>query len=214
MSDRGMTGAMISALAQESVNVCHLLEVSLDVQTVYLTDAAFALTWNGNTYLPSSLLSIEDVTETLGYEEQRVSVVLSGVDQAAIALFLLYEYINRPATVRKAVFDADRVVVIDPCVLMSGRLDRPVVATDPEAGTCTLSVDIVGRSTPLGQHRGRTTSSASQQLFFAGDLGFEHVNGDEEVLIWGQVGQRIRSSRGSQHSWGGSAWTPSWGRNP
>lgn len=195
MADRGMSGAMLAALTDDPVNVCHLLEFELS-PTVYLTDAAFTLEWSGNTYVPSSLLGVDDITESLDYAEQRVSVVLSGVDQAAIALFLQYEYLNRVATIRKAVFDEDRVVVVDPCIVMRGRLDKPVVATDPEAGTCTVSIDIVGRSTPLGQHRGRMTNSASQHLWWPGDDGFEHVNGDDETLIWGKEGARIGSGRG------------------
>lgn len=197
--DRGMTGAMVSALSGDAVQLCHLVELSLS-PTVYLTDAAVQLTWSGNVYQPSHLLSVSDVEETADYQEQRVSVGLSGVDQSVIALLLIYEYINRPAVIRKAVFDGDRTVVVDPCVVMRGRLDRPVIRTDPEAGTCDVSIDIVGRSTPLGQHRGRYTNSTSQQLHFTGDRGFEYVNDDDTMLIWGQVGHRTgyRQSRSVQ----------------
>lgn len=186
---RNLTGAMVSALAQPSVMMCHLLELTLS-ESVYLTDAAVSLSWSGNVYQSAQLMSFSDVRESVDLALDRVTVGLSGVDQSVIALLLLYEYLNRPARIYKAVFDESWTVLADPNPLIVGRLDKPAIATDPESGTCTATIDIVSRFSPLGRRRGRYTNDADQQLHFPGDLAMQHVADAETTLVWGRRGHR------------------------
>jgi hypothetical protein len=185
---------MITALSEPSVRLCHLLELDLS-PTVYLTDAAVQINWNGNTYFPSAVLSFSDIGETMDMALERVTVALSGVDQTIIAVLLLYEYINRAARLRRAMLTEELTVIADPNVLIAGRLDSPLVATDPESGTCTASIDIVSRWTPLGHRRGRYTNTEHQALFFSTDRGFDDVAETDEVIIWGKAGHYNRPIR-------------------
>jgi len=190
--DRGMTGAMITELQKESCTLCHLLTIELDAETVYLTDAAVNLSWNGQTYLASHFLSFSDINETTELVRNSCTVVLSGVDQAVTALLLIYEYAGRKASIRKAALDANLTVIASPCLIISGRIDKPVIATDPESGTCTASIEIVSRFSPLFTRRALYTNDEVQQSRYPGDKGFEHVHEEDEVIIWGSQGHRVR----------------------
>lgn len=188
--DRGMSAAMIASIAAPHVQIANMIDLALDSGTVRMTDAAVGLSWSGQPYTALHMLSVSDIAESDTYSEPRVTLALSGVDQAVIALVMLEDYLNRRAYVRKAVFD-DTHAVVSPCLFFAGRLDRPVVMTDPDDGTCTVAIDIVARSTPLGQARGRLTSTSSQSLHFPDDQGFDDVNNEDDVIIWGRQGHRV-----------------------
>jgi hypothetical protein len=185
--NRNMTGGVIAALSQPSLKVCHLLDLDLS-EPAYLTDAPSGFTWAGKAYAPSHLLRFGEITESLDLALHRTSVTISGVDQSGIAYLLLYEYLNRSARIYKALMTDALEIIADPVLLVSGRLDGPVVATDPEQGLCEISMDIVSRETPLGRSRARYTNPASQALLFPDDQGFEHVSEVEQTLVWGGKG--------------------------
>lgn len=191
MVDRNMSGAMLAALAQPSVTMCHLLDLEL-AEPVYLTDAAVRVTWSGRVYEPTALLSVSDVVEGMDMTLERATITLAGADQSVIAVLLLYEYLNRPGRLYTAVLTDDFSVIADPNVRIAGRLDSPSVTTDPESGTCTASIDIVSRWSPLGRKRGRYTNSASQSIYYPTDRGFDRVHDTEETIVWGKRGHRTR----------------------
>lgn len=192
MADRGMTGAMLAALAEPAVRVCHLVEFQLS-EPVYLTNAATTLSWNSQSWAPAHLLSFSDIRETMSLELGRTTVSFSGVDQTGIALLLQYEYLNRKGIIRLACLTEALTVVDAPLTLVSGRLDKPSISVDPESGTCEVSIDIVTRETPLGRARARYTNSASQTLLFSGDRGFENVSEETATMVWGGRGHETAS---------------------
>lgn len=203
--DRGMTGAMIVALSEREVRACHLLWFFAGTQSLWMTDAAVDLSWDGHTWVRNHLLGFSDITESMDLELPRATVTFSGVDQSGIAIILQNEFLNRPAKIYKALLTESLSVIADPLLLFYGRMDAPKIAVDPEAGACTVSIDIVARFTPLGRARARYTNHASQQIVFPGDKGFEHVTDETTTLVWGGAGHRSTAIRGGGGSprWNG-----------
>ena len=184
---RTLTSPVLSGLSNQTARICHLLEVDL-TPTVYLTDAGIHLTWNGHQYLASQFLQFSDIQETRELLINRCTVALSGVDQSIISLLLLDTYLGRGVRIRKAVLNEDLSVVVDPCLIMDGRIDKPIISTDPESGTCVASIDVISRWSPLQRPSGRHTNDAEQQAIFPGDLGFDQVVHEDAVIIWGGAG--------------------------
>lgn len=201
MSGRGMTSAMQAQLAASRLNTAHLLAVDFD-GWVYLTDYSVPLAWNGQTYLASQFLTFSEVKETNKVLVDKCTVALSGVDQSIIAILLQDTYFRRRAKVYKAAVTLDQVVISDPLLVVDGHLDRPVIATDPGAGTCSASVDVINMFGQYAAPAGRHTNDAEQQFWFPGDKGFEYVSGIPQQIFWGVL-QNARFShsgpRGGGH---------------
>jgi len=194
-----LTGAVDAEIDKASLRVVHLLDASfVPTLTIYLTDAPVAISWNGNEYQPSAYLRFSNVTDTAEMLINRCTVALSGVDQTIIALLMQDTYLGRRATVRKAFLTEGLQVIANPCLLMDGRFDAPVIQTDPDSGTCECQVDIVSRWSPLIRPSGRRTNDADQQALFPGDLGFDQVTKDDATIMWGGKGHFTgRDNRGS-----------------
>ena len=184
--ERSMTPAMLTEIAAAECRPVHLLEVDFN-PTIYLTDAGTNVAWNGNTYLTSVFLQFSDVAEDRELLIQRCTIGLTGVDQAIIALLLQDDYLGRAVRIRKAMLTSALQVIVDPCLIMDGRMDRPVIATDPESGTCDCSVDVISRWSPLARPSGRHTNDADQQTLFPGDRGFENIPKMPQTIVWGAL---------------------------
>jgi hypothetical protein len=164
----------------------HLLE--FDFQPwVYMTDAWRPVTWNGTLY-PSSQypLSVGGFGETSELLVNSCTITLSGVDQVVIATLLLENYFDRKVRVRLAMLDEAHNVVADPVMVFEGRMNRPVIATDPEGGTCTCSIECSSAWADFERLPGRHTNDAEQQSLFPGDRGFEHVEKIPAQIFWGR----------------------------
>lgn len=182
--DRGLSAVVVAEFGAETCRPVHLLELDFS-PTIYLTDAAVALSWNGNTYLPSPFLRFSGIDETRDLLVNQCTVGLSGVDLTVPALLLQDDYLGRTARIRKAMLTEGLAVMPGPALLIEGRLDSPVIVVDPDAGTCEASVNIVSRWAPLERPAGRSTNDADQQVLFPGDRGFENVTDEQTTLIWG-----------------------------
>lgn len=183
--DRGATSAFLAELDKAVCRPVHLLEVDFGSETVRLTDAAVHLAWGGYSWLASQFLGFSPIEETSEAVVTRCTVSLSGVDQAVVALLLQETYFNRQGRIYKAFLAEDLQVIVDPTELIRGRLDKPMIETDPAAGTCTASVDIVSRFSPFETTSGRHTNDTDQQLWYPGDLGMQQVTQIQEPLAWG-----------------------------
>lgn len=184
---RTITGATQAALAGARVTSCHLLEIEWPGQTTRLTDAGVSLSWGGYTWLASQFLGFSDYEEQLELFVPRLTVSLSGVDQSIISILLQHDFFNRRARIRKAALTDALAVIVDPCLLIDGHMDKPVIAINPADGTCTASVDIVSLLDPIDSLPGRHTNHDEQQRWFPGDLGFQEIPRLPRTIFWGKV---------------------------
>ncbi|MFM7009311.1 MAG: hypothetical protein ACKO0Z_08290 [Betaproteobacteria bacterium] len=185
MSGRGATPAALAEIAKEQVQTFYLYELYLDSSTIYATDTYTPISWGGNTYLANgAFLGFDQIEETGDLSGNTTSVSLSGVDQTFIASILLENYIDRRLVIRKAFWSAG-TVVLDPIPVLDGRIDQPVIAEDPTAGTCTVTVTVGSHWVDFERKSGRHTNDAEQKLFFAGDTGFRLIGASRADVKWG-----------------------------
>lgn len=185
---RGMTVAFETGIASAVQAVLHLLEIRLDSGTYYLTDGYRPITWNGNTYdALGHFLQFDRIEETAQLQVNDSTISLCAVDRAYLAAFLTENYINRRARIYLALLDSSSQLVVDPVLMLDGRLDNPTCADDPDAGTSTLSVKVINQWSDYERITGRRTANALQQYWFPGDLGFNNVADASNTILWGRT---------------------------
>jgi hypothetical protein len=191
---RSATSAVRSEWGKSLNRPVHLLE--FDFQPwVYMTDAWRQISWNGGLYLASKFpLSVSGFGETADLLVNNCTITLSGVDQTIIATLLRESYFDRTVIVRLAMLDEAHNVIADPVQVFVGRMGRPAIATDPDGGTCTCSIECSSAWADFERTPGRRTNDAEQQTFFPGDRGFEHVEKIPAQIFWGRNTSIVRDS--------------------
>lgn len=189
MADRGMSASMIAELSKDLVSPAYLVRLGFDSGDLRMTDAARDITWSGNTYLRTNgLLSFQGLAETGELLVNTITVTLSGVDtSAAMAKVLTDDFLDRPLEIWIAFLTTAGAVIVDPLKIFSGRMDGPVIAEDPDEGSCTVAVKGTPAWADFGRRPGRHTNNAEQQFYYAGDLGFEYVSQLPKLIKWGRA---------------------------
>ncbi|MCB0247964.1 MAG: DUF2163 domain-containing protein [Anaerolineae bacterium] len=188
MADRGFSASMLTEIAKSVVSWAYLVECEFDSGSLFLTDAARDITWNGDTYeRTNGLLGFAGLQETGALLVNQVTLSLSGVDTTiALAKVLADDFLDRPVRIYACALDSAGAVIADPEKIFEGRMDQPTVLEDPDGGTCTVTV----RGTPawadFGRKPGRHTNDEEQQFYFSGDLGFEFVTEIPKNIVWGR----------------------------
>ena len=181
---RPLSGDLRNELEQERLTVVHLLEVDFE-PIVRLTDGPVDIAWDGRTWTASQFLSFSSIAETADLLANVCTVGLSGVDQSVLAILLQERYLRRRAKIYLAALDGSLQVVGDAALMLDGRMDRPVLNVDPDAGTVTAAVDVVSIWSDLNRKNGRHTNDTEQRLRYPGDRGFEAVVSLPTELFWG-----------------------------
>lgn len=141
-----------------------------------------SLTWTG----VGTLAGFSAVEETTEFSPKSVSVSLSGVSSANIALVLAAAKQGRQATIYFGLLNAAGTLVADPYRLFTGWLDVPTINDAGE--TATISITYEAKSIVLERAQGRRYTHEDQQIDYAGDLGFEYVAGlQDQIITWGNT---------------------------
>lgn len=195
MANRGADAATLAEIAASRNIPFHLLEINTDAGTTYLTDFARDLDYdNGggiNTYLSvGHFLSFSGVTESIGFEINGVSIILSAVDKSFIAEFLTYDYIDQETVIHKGFINASDGSVIGVIRdFFNGRINSVETEEDPESGRHELIAEASSHFVDFERKAGRHTTTAEQELFFSGDKGFDYVGvtGEDIMAKWGKA---------------------------
>ena len=87
--DRGSTGAFQTEIVKSANKPFHLVKLSFDDVSYFLSDAYIPVTYDSETYTPTgSFLAFSDIVETNEANIETISISLSGVDTTYINLFL------------------------------------------------------------------------------------------------------------------------------
>jgi len=187
MADRGLTAEAKAAAEEQFNQPIHLVSVHLDSGTVYMTDAYKNITYGGNEYnAAGSLLGFTDVDETAELVINKVTLSLSGVDQSFISGFLSEDYIDRTVKIYKGFLDSNDDLIVDPILILDGRIDGVGIEEDPENGTSVVQAEVTNIWTDFTRLSGRRTNHENQQLFFPGDMGFEFASEVVKDIRWGK----------------------------
>ena len=196
--DRGSTSAFRTEIVKSANKPFHLLKLSFDDVSYYLSDAYIPVTFSGNEYTPTgSFLSFSDIVETNEANIETITIALSGVDTTYVNLFLAGGYLDRTVEIYKAFLDSNDALVSDPLLIFNGRLNNPAIKEDVDAGTSTVSVQASSLFVDFDRINTRFTNNESQQSFFAGDTGFRFSSVVVKELNWGMTTGATASGGGS-----------------
>lgn len=189
MANRGATAAVRSEWGKAQNEVCHLFEAYFDSEVARATEWSHDIEWpagSGNIYKAlGHFLSFSGIEEVSELRVHETDVVLSGVDQVWVSLVLAEQYIDRRLVIYKAFLNGAGGLVLDPVPIFDGRMDAPDIAEDPDTGACVVTIRAASHWADFERRPGRHTNHEEQQLYFAGDKGFEYVSEIARETIWG-----------------------------
>jgi hypothetical protein len=188
MTQRSMSASMLTEIAKTKNEPFHLFEFEWDSATVRFTDAGMDLTWSANTYTnAANVLGFSNIDENLSMDVSEISLVLTGISSTVIAYFLTENFIDRPCRIYKGFLDTSGVIVSDPVLIFSGRLDSPSMEEDPASGTATITCSAADHFIDFDTTNGRKTNPTEQKAYFPGDKGFDFVHTlQDKVIQWGK----------------------------
>ena len=181
---RSLTSAVKTELATNKLNPVTLVYLNIDGGQRF-TDHYKNISYDGNTYTASSLLlGVSDVGETSEVAVDSITVAFTGADQTIISLLLNNDYMDKVAEIYKGFLDASQTLISDPFLLFKGRIES--FAIEEDATNSQVSVSIASHWSDFEKQKGRKTNTNSQQLFFAGDVGFDYSSKSVQQIKWGR----------------------------
>lgn len=181
---RLINSATLAALETDSFNIATLVQIDF-ASTIRITDWARSITALSNTwYSSANFIGVGNVTESQELRVNDLTLTLSGVDQTYVAIFLANNYIDVPINVYRVILDNADAVVGAPILIFDGILTGYAIEDTEEESKVT--VQMASHWKDFEKENGRRTNHNSQQLYFAGDEGFEFAPKSIKDLKWGR----------------------------
>ena len=185
--NRGSTTAFQNEVVKSANRPVHLVEVTFDDETVRMNDGYKTITYANNDYTAvGHFMGFSSIEESVEVIVSKVNLSLSGVDQSMISRFLNKEYIDRQVKIYTAFLTDAQVLVANPVLIFEGRMDSPVITDNPVGGTSQISVSATNTWVDFSRKTGRHTNHEEQQVYFAGDKGFEYASEIVKDIVWGK----------------------------
>lgn len=184
---RSINATTKTALATDGFRLATLVRIDFST-IVYLTDYGNDLVIPSLGTFSSSahLLEISSVTESGALKVNNLNIQLSGVEQSYISIFLQQNYMDRRARIWRAVIDASNEVVGSPFLYFDGRIVGFDIEDDKKDSV--IDIEIASHWRDFEKIVNRKTNHNSQQIHFAGDMGFEFASKMVKDLRWGRKG--------------------------
>lgn len=183
---RSMTGAVVAELDAASVRPIILADADFVSGHLRLWSGIGPLSWNTFTWTGAGdMLQMSEAKESAGLLANGITLSLSGIPGANLAIALTEDYQGRPLVVYFGFLNSSGAVIVDPFILWSGRMDIMVI----EEGADTATIGVTGESRAISMRRSmeRRLTHEDQQLDYPGDLGFEFVEGLQNAeQLWAQ----------------------------
>lgn len=182
---RGIDAATIAALQTDSFNMAHLIQ--LDFSTVLrFTEWSRNISALSSTFVSSAhLIGIGDSSESTDIRANSIDLVMSGVEQSFIALFLTNNYMDVRARIWKAVLDSSDAIIGAPFLAFDGRISSYSISDD--TGASEISIEISSHWKDFDLSKGRRTNRNSQQYYFPSDKGMDFSGVVVKNLKWGKA---------------------------
>jgi len=181
---RGLTTAVNNELATDSLNPITLVYLGVSTGSRY-TDHYKDVTYDGNNYTASSVfLEASAISESSEVEITNIQLTFSGADQTIISLFLNNNYMNKDVEVYKGFLNDSQTLIGDPVTLFKGKIES--FSVDEEITNSTVTISATSHWSDFERVQGRKTNTNSQQIYFAGDVGFDYASQAIAELRWGR----------------------------
>ena len=180
---RSLSASVISELATNKLNPVELVYLGIGSGTYY-TDHFTNLTFNGNTYVASSLfLGSSEIQETADVSVNNLTLKFSGADTTIISLLLNNDYMNKSANLYRGFLDDNGSLISDPILLFEGRISN--FSLEENATTSSINVIVASHWADFEKVSGRRTAVNSQKLYFSTDEGMEFASKTSKKIKWG-----------------------------
>lgn len=154
--------------AGERIPVVQLVQLVL-TETIYLTTAGRAISWDGHSWLPAGLGAIEPIEDVAG-DVQALQFSLPGVSSEQIAIALTETVEGKVVRVYDALIDPDTGGVEDAVLAWAGTLNVPSLE-DGQTATVFLTAEHRGMHA-LRAKPSRYTND-EQQRRYTGDTSLD-----------------------------------------
>jgi hypothetical protein len=181
---RAIDSSTITALQSDAFDMAHLIQ--LDFSTVLrLTEWGRNISALSSTFVSSPhIVGIGDSSESTDIRANSIDLVMSGVEQTFIAIFLNNNYMDVRARIWKAVLGAGDSIVGAPFLVFDGRISGYNIRDD--SGSSEISIEMSSHWKDFELSKGRRTNRNSQQFFFPSDKGMDFSGVIVRNLKWGK----------------------------
>jgi hypothetical protein len=184
---RDLSPGVLAAISAETVRPCLFFEGQFATGYLRVWTGLGDILWNGFTWTGAgNLVGLSPIEESTDVAAQGVTVSLSGVPAAYVALALSEARQGMPGRIWLGFVDPAGIVIDSPFQSFAGRLDVPEVADGAE--TCVIRITYESRLLDLMKPREWRYTDQSQQALHPGDRAFEYVAGlQEKPITWGRA---------------------------
>ncbi|MBB5987438.1 hypothetical protein [Sphingobium lignivorans] len=139
----------------------------------------------------------------IGSAAQGITLSLSGIEPAAIALLDAPGLKNAPVTIWRLIFDGTGTQFLGAHVFRRGRVDT-VASNEVVGGEAAIHVAVEGSARGLSRRGGRMRTDADQRLIDSTDGGFRRVSyAGKKMLYW--AGRKPAMASSALPSGGGAS---------
>jgi hypothetical protein len=171
---RDLEAAVITELDAATLRPVIFYEGVFTGGTLRLWSGVGSIDWNSLTWVGAgNLLGISDISETADLRANGITLSLSGLPSATIAIALAQAQMGLAGSVWLGMMSAAGVVIADPYMAFKGKLDVPSI--EDNGDTCVVSVSYEHQLIDLERPRIRRWTHDDAQIDYAGELGFQFM---------------------------------------
>ena len=170
-----MSALFEAELEEDLVRPIWFVEALFDSGALRLWSGRGDLSWNGETWLGASALSvIGGMTESSDMKTKGTDIVLTGLDPAIIAIALAEPVKYRTGRVYFGFLDADMALITDPIPMIVGDMQFFTIKRTDE--TATVSLKLESKMIRSQVPRERRYTPWDQNRVYPTDKGFDFVS--------------------------------------
>ncbi len=182
---RHIHDAVLRELGKDRFTLVSLLHIDF-ATPLTLTDAAFAIDYQGHTYTPSGhVLAINSVSETAVLRVGTLRLELAAVEPTLVGLFLNNDYLDTRLRYYKALLDSRLRVIGEPLLFFDGHI-AGLKGRDAR-DRATLTLEVAGHWANFQTRNGRKTNPTSQRIHFPRDQGLAFAAHTVRDILWGRT---------------------------
>jgi len=190
---RNLDSTVQDAITQTKILTADLIEIHFDA-AVYFTNANIDIRFDSPTAPDAGVrtytaqgqfLQFGNVKESGNITVNTLDISFTAVDLTTIGLVINNNYIDKRVVLYRCIFDTTGEFNTNKVFqFFDGRITAWKIAEAQE--TATLTIQCASQFADFEKTAGRTTSVASQQIFFSGDKGMEFSNQIVKDIKWGR----------------------------
>ena len=201
MADRGITGALLTAIGKQVVVYYELFEVTTiqsgSTAVYYLTNAPQDVQSNGNTYRAfGQFIGMGSVNENATQEIAQIAINISGIQPYEANAVNPSEsfmetiikdttiYIDQPVKIYRSFYGLDNLE-IGSFLLFEGQTVSAAIEYDSE-NTAAVELKVSSHWVNFQRYTGRFTNTNSQQVHYSSDTGFDRAIRVQKDIVWQQ----------------------------